>query len=399
MKITRIRTLAVAEAPKLLFVLLDTDEGLTGLGETVFMPDAVATIIHNHVAPMLLGKDPRNIERHWNDLFESTRTMLTRGAEMRALSAVDIALWDLFGKAVSMPVHQAMGGTYRDSIPVYNTCAGYRYGPYVAESRSLGNYQPSGAGTYEDLEAFLNRPAELAQDLFDEGFRAMKIWPLDRLARPSAGHKISLEELKEGLGPLEEIRKALGDKMEIMLEMHNLWDVSSAIRIARAAEALEPAWYEDPVRMDNIRALKQFHDATGIATCASETLSTRWSFRELFQAEAVSVAMADLAWCGGLSEGRKIAAMADAFHLPVTFHDCTGPVTFMASVHLCMHAPNAQIQEMVRAFYTGWFPKFVTQLPEVKDGSVYAPSGPGLGTELRPETLAREDVTLRASSL
>ena len=157
-------------------------------------------------------------------------------------------------------------------------------------------------------------------------------------------------------------------------------------------------WYEDPVRMDNLDALSQFKAATRVPTCASETVSTRWAFREMFERHATSIAMLDIAWVGGISEARKIAAMADAHHLPFAPHDCTGPVTLMASVHLCMHGPNALIQETVRAFNTGWYPRLVTNLPRIEGGFVYAPEGAGLGLALLPEVLKRDDLTVRTSS-
>jgi galactonate dehydratase len=187
--------------------------------------------------------------------------------------------------------------------------------------------------------------------------------------------------------------------MEIMVEMHSLWNLPSAIRIAKALEEFSPQWYEDPVRMDNLDALAQFKASTHINTTASETMSTRWAFREMFEKRAVSIVMLDIAWVGGLSEARKIAAMADAYHLPFAPHDCTGPVTLMASVHLCMHGANAMIQEVVRAFNHGWYPRLVNRLPRIEEGYVYLPEGPGLGMQLLPEVFAREDLTVGVSEL
>ncbi len=142
-------------------------------------------------------------------------------------------------------------------------------------------------------------------------------------------------------------------------------------------------------------ALAQFARATHVTTCASETLATRWAFRELFEAGATSIAMLDVSWTGGLSEAKRIATMAETYHLPVAPHDCTGPVTLIASVHLCINVPNAFIQETVRAFYTGWYPTLLTQLPRIEAGFIYPPEGPGLGTQLRPEVLTRPDATRR----
>jgi L-alanine-DL-glutamate epimerase-like enolase superfamily enzyme len=134
-----------------------------------------------------------------------------------------------------------------------------------------------------------------------------------------------------------------------------------------------------------------------VRVTASERIGTRWGFRELLEKRAVSVVMFDIAWCGGLSEARKIAAMAEAYELPVAPHDCTGPVGLAAAVHLSLHCPNALVQEMVRAFYFDWYQDLVTQLPPVKKGFIEAPPGPGLGTDLRPEVLKRKDARIRVT--
>lgn len=399
MKITRLETIQVKEFPSLIFVQIYTDEGLVGLGETMFGPDTVATYIHSQAAPYLLGKNPLDIERHWRELFLASRAALTRSAEIRGLSAIDIALWDIFGQATNQPIYQLLGGKYRDRIQVYNTCAGYRYGPSTTKAVAMGHFQASSEGKYEDLEAFLYRADELAESLYSEGFRAMKIWPFDQFVAKTNGQYISLEDLDKGLEPFRKIRKAMGNKMEIMVELHSLWNLPSAIRIAKALEEFQPMWYEDPVRMDNLDALSQFKASTHIPTCASETVSTRWSFREMLERHATSIVMLDIAWVGGLSEARKIATMAEAHHLPFAPHDCTGPVTLMVSVHLCMHGPNALIQETVRAFNAGWYPRLVTPMPRIEDGYVYAPEGPGLGMALLPEVRQREDLIIRVSEL
>jgi galactonate dehydratase len=398
MRITRIETIQLREFPTLLFVQLHTDEGITGLGETMFGPDAAASFIHSQAAPYLLGKDPLEIERHWREIFTLGRGVLTRSAEMRGLSALDIALWDIYGKATGLPVYQLLGGKVRDRIQVYNTCAGFRYGPSATKQIAAGHFQASDEGRYEDLEAFLHRADELALSLYEEGYRAMKIWPFDQFVPKTNGQYISLEDLDAGLEPFRKIRQAVGNKMEIMVEMHSLWNLPSAMRIARALEEFEPMWFEDPVRMDNLDALSQFKAATRIPTCASETVATRWAFREMLERHATSIVMLDIAWVGGISEARKIITLAEAHHLPFAPHDCTGPVTLMASVHLCMHGPNALTQEVVRAFNHGWYPQLVTTLPHIENGFVHLPPGPGLGLELLPEVLQRDDLTVRVSS-
>jgi galactonate dehydratase len=149
--------------------------------------------------------------------------------------------------------------------------------------------------------------------------------------------------------------------------------------------------------MDNVDALARFAAATRVPTAASETLGTRWSFRELLERSGVGIVMFDPAWVGGISEGKKLASMAEVYQLPVAPHDCSGPVDFAAAVHLSINAPNALVQESVRAFYTGWYRELVTEVPRVEDGYIYPPPDPV--STLLPEVLEREDTTRCSSSL
>jgi L-alanine-DL-glutamate epimerase-like enolase superfamily enzyme len=231
------------------------------------------------------------------------------------------------------------------------------------------------------------------------GISGMKIWPFDTAAEASNGAYISNSDLKKALKPFEKIRKAVGDRMDIHVEFHSMWQLPAAIRIAGALEQFDPFWYEDPIKMNNLDALADYAHRTNVWVTASETLGTRWQFRELFQKQAVSVCMLDVGWTGGLSESKKIATMAEAWALPVAPHDCTGPVMLTASVHLSLNCPNTLVQEMVRAFYYDWYPTLVTKLPPVKDGYIRAPEGPGLGLALQPGVLKRKDANVRRTAL
>ena len=397
MKITAIETIRLEEFANLLWVRVHTDEGLTGLGETFFMARTVEAYMHEVVAPRMLGRDPLAIDRIAKDLtgyvgFRST------GAEMRGNSAFDIALWDLFGKVTNQPIAQLLGGFSRDRIRTYNTCAG---GAYMRSEKgqSSANWGRGAERSYDDLDAFLTRADELAADLLSEGITAMKIWPFDIAAEKSDGNYISSADLKTALEPFAKIRKSVGDRMEIMVEFHSLWQLLPAITIAKALAPYATFWHEDPIKMDSLGDLKRYADASPAPICASETLGTRWAFRDLLETGAAGVVMLDIAWCGGLSEARKIAAMAEAWHLPVAPHDCTGPVVLAASTHLSLNAPNALVQESVRAFYRTWYRDLVTAVPEVKDGYITVPPGPGLGLELAPDIDKRFTAQARISKL
>lgn len=400
MKITAIETIQLGEFPNLLWVQVHTDGGLVGLGETFFGAGAAAAYVHETAAPCLLGKPALQIDRHSHTLRNTYVGFAASGAEMRGLSAIDIALWDLWGQATGQPIHQLLGGLSRDRIRVYNTCAGYRY-IRAAAGQAAANWglPERPAGPYEDLDAFLHRADELAHGLLEQGITGMKIWPFDFAAEAHGGLYISPGELERALEPFRKIRAAVGNRMDIMVELHSLWNVPAAKRIFKALEPFDPFWFEDPCKMNNLDALAELAASTPVPICASEVLATRFAFRELMERKAAGVVMLDLSWVGGLSEARKIAAMAEAHHLPVAPHDCTGPVVLMASCHLSLNAPNALIQETVRAFYTGWYREVVTDLPRIEGGYVYPPTAPGLGTRLLPDVPRRKDATVRRSAL
>jgi L-alanine-DL-glutamate epimerase-like enolase superfamily enzyme len=397
MKVTAIETIRLGRQPNLLWCRLHTDEGLVGLGETFYGPEAAEAHIHRIIAPYLIGADPRAVERHQAHLT-GYLGYVGSGAEMRGRSAIDIACWDILGQAAGLPLCDLLGGRVRDDIRAYNTCAGYSYVQTRATQGTQNFGLDAATGPYEDLKAFLERPVELAESLLEMGITAMKIWPFDYAAEASQGQAITPDQLAQGLLPFEKIRARFGERMDLMAELHGLWNRPAAIRIARALEPLAPLWVEDPVVMDHLASLGEVARATRCPVVAGETRGTRADFRAMLELEALSTLILDLSWCGGISEARKTAAMAEAFHVPVAFHDCTGPVVLAVSTHLALHARNCAIQEMVRAFYYGWYADLVTALPPVKQGRITVPEGPGLGLALNPDVLKRDDAQVRRTT-
>ena len=398
MKITALETIRNAEFPNLLWLHVHTDEGLSGLGETFFGAQAVEAYLHESVAPQLLGQDPSRIDHIARKLY-GYLGFRGSGVETRGNSAIDIALWDLWGKRTAPPVYQLLGGLTRERVRVYNTCAGYRY-VRQRPVQTTDNWGLDGEeGPYEDLDAFLNRADELALSLLQQGIQAMKIWPFDHAAENNGGLHISSAELRRALEPFEKIRKAVGDKIDIMVEFHSLWNLPTACRIAEAVRPFQPYWMEDPVKMDSLSVVGEYRQRTGLPVTASETLSYRTGYKDLLEAKAVDIVMPDLSWCGGISEAKKIATMVEAHQLPVAPHDCTGPVVLMASSHLSLNAPNALLQETVRAFYTGWYQEIVTTLPIIEEGYLRLEPNPGLGLELLPDFLKRNDTYRKRSEL
>ncbi|MBL28666.1 MAG: dehydratase [Rhodospirillaceae bacterium] len=400
MKVTAIETIRLEQFPNILWVQVESDEGPVGLGETFYGAGAAEAHVHEFIAPYLLGKNPLEIERHAQKMV-GYLGYVGSSAEIRGFSAVDMALWDLWGQVTNQPLYQLLGGACRESIRIYNTCAGYRYVQKRPAQGPANFGLPDGKplGPYEDLEAFLTRADELAESLLEMGITGMKIWPFDFAAEASGGQYISGADLKTGLEPFEKIRKAVGDRIDIMVELHGMWHLPPVKQIAGALEEFDPFWFEDPVKMDHLSSIGIFADSTFVPVATGETLGARGQYRTLLEMQAVGLCILDLSWCGGITEARKVAAMADTWHVPVAFHDCSGPVVLAASSHMAMHVPNIYIQEMVRAFYYGWYGDMVTQLPPIENGTIRPPEGPGLGLALTPDVKKRADARTRRTTL
>ena len=395
MKITQVETIRYPAQPNILWVRLHTDTGLVGLGETYYLPGAVESVVHDMIVDFLVGQSPFDRERIWDAVFSWANFFGYAGAEMRALSAVDIALWDLLGQATGQPIYNLLGGACRSEIAIYNTCVN--------------------AGRFRDQDGFLEKPAELARDLLSHGIKAMKIWPWDQFAPQlkgrvpmgpagwsavgPSGAYISAQNIEKGLRSVRQIRDAVGSEMEILIEGHSRWDLNCAIRIARALEPFDVLWMEDMIKPDNAADLRRLAESTSVPLSVSERLITRFAFRDVLESKAARIIMPDLIWTGGITEGHKIAILADTYHLPIAPHDCTGLVTLFANMHLCAASPNAMILETVRSFYQGgWYEQAYTHGIEIESGIAKIPQRPGLGTQLRQSLLEDKAIQVRLSN-
>ena len=197
---------------------------------------------------------------------------------------------------------------------------------------------------------------------------------------------------------VEAIRAAVGDRIDVMLEYHGLWQLPAALQIAAALADCDIYWHEDPVAMHRLGDLARYKERVRGRVAGSENLGTTSWYREAFGRGAIDVAHYDMAWIGGLTEGRKVAAVAEAFDRPIAPHDCTGPVTLIANLHLTLAAPNALILETVRSYTRGFYRDLVTTLPRIENGYAYPLTGPGLGTALDPDLRSRSDATVRRSA-
>lgn len=401
--ITDVRTIRLGQYPNSIWVEIQTDENLTGLGEAWRGTAAIEAIIHNDICPWLIGQDSRNIELISRTLLTPYVGFHSASAEVRAASAIDIALWDLAGKRHGIPVYEALGGAARSTIQVYNTCSGYSFNAgssayNAGSSRRVITEKDKMQGPYDDQIAFHHDAGSLAKSLLDEGYKIMKIWPFDPFAAKHQGNYISSEDLEIGLKPFQLIRDSVGSKIEVMCEMHSLWSTPAALRICQALEPYHIFWAEDPIcKMDDIQQIKELRAKTRTPICGSETLAGALSFRQMFSAGAFDYAMLDLGWCGGLTEGRKISALAESYNIPIAPHDCTGPVLLWAGLHLGLHTPAGLFQEVVRANLASWYKDIVTALPTIDNGYAMLPTAPGIGASLKPEVKLREDAIIKES--
>lgn len=396
MRIVALETLRPDFQPNLCIVTLTTADGIQGLGEAFFHSATVESYLHETVAPILFSMDDPSPEAVASALVPYVGFQ-GGGIENRSRGAVDIALWDILGKRTGFTVAELLGGPVRESIRTYNTCAGAGYVGTTSQQNS-SNWGLKGLGRYEDLSAFLRAPASLARDLLDEGITAMKVWPFDIGAERFGGNAIDAVDMKQGLWVLDEIRSEVGDDMDVMVELHGLWAVDPATKIAQALEEFRPYWIEDPVKADIPGALRSVKQSTSASIAVGETIVGPRGFVPLLTHDALDVVTVDVQWTGGLTEARKVASLADAFGRSFAPHDCTGPVTLAACAHLVMSQPNGLIQETVRAFVRGWYGEVITGGPTITQDSMTLGREPGLGIELAEGFADRADVTQRIST-
>ncbi|MBM3746035.1 MAG: mandelate racemase/muconate lactonizing enzyme family protein [Acidobacteria bacterium] len=327
-------------APGMTQLEVHTDAGIVGRS----IPAGFNEIIERSLAPVIRGENPFYVERIWDKMYRQWRKPVAKGAVIQAIGAVDIAIWDIIGKALNMPVYQVLGG-FNERVRVY----------------AAGGYYEEGKGL-----------KELAQEMegyVREGFRAVKM-------------KVGGEPLAVDVERVRTVRDAIGPKVDLLLDANNKWNAYEAIRFGRAAEKYDPFWFEEPVEPDDFAGCAEVRQALDIPIVAGENEFTRWGCRDLLEARSADILNLDTVIAGGITEYRKIAALASAYHVPVAPHG--NP--FMA-VHLLASIPNCLIMET----YPGVESKYNLALPlfPVKDGYITAPDKPGLGIDPDPEAVKK----------
>jgi L-alanine-DL-glutamate epimerase-like enolase superfamily enzyme len=269
-------------------------------------------------------------------------------------------LWDLLGKSLRAPVYRLMGGRANARVRLYNTCFPHRHDFHTA-------------------------PDKIMQEVKDGyGIKAIKIWPFDRAAQRSRRQYITPQDIDEALKPVRILREKFGREIEILIEFHSMWSLTAAARIAKALEPFEPMWLEDMLLPGQFGQYRELAESTFLPLTAGERMGGKLQFQSMLAAKAVKFVMFDVCWCGGATEARKIAAMADAHQLPFAPHTAGGPLLFYASTHLSTAMPNLWIQESCQRFYERDWPAMLDNPLVPKDGSVAAPEEPGFGMVIKP---------------
>jgi len=366
LKITDVRTAEVVAHGYQLHVRVYTDGGVIGQGEGTDAVQGGVGLI-GMFRRFLVGQDPLNVDA----LFERIRAAgIFAGAQagqyVAALSAVEIALWDLAGKALGLPVYQLLGGKARDRVRVY--CDSQTEDP-------------------NDSEA----PAKL-QRIRNLGFTAIKI-DIDEADDPLRWDRVnwtaSNGEIDHMVRKVQFVREAFDKRVDLAVDMHGRYDATTGKRVAKALEPFNLLWLEEPVPPENIDAMRDVRESTSTPICCGENLFLRHGFRELLEKRAADIIMPDLQKCGGLLEGRKIADMAHAYYVPLAPHCVVSPIGLMASCHVCAAVPNFLVLEWHWIQRLELWRSFVREGEIIEKGFVTLPDRPGLGVEM-DETAARK---------
>jgi D-arabinonate dehydratase len=384
MKIAAIRTIAVAcnvDPPYAsaagvqrrrgaLLVEIETDNGLVGIGEAGLGGGVTASVIEKDLAPLLVGEDPLLIEHLWQKMWTRTRQYGRRGLVMHALSGIDIALWDLAGKVAKMPVYKLLGGA-RDRVEAYASGGFYQEGKSAdALAAEAEGYRARG---FRGMKMKVGRNPSTQTHLRDllGQTEFCQVTPEEDVARVAA------------------VRRALGGEAKLMVDVNCAWSPAMAIQMGRAMEPYGLYWIEEPVATDDIEGSAEVARALAVPIAGYETELGLFGFRELIARGAIDIVQFDLAWSGGFSEGRRIAAYAQAHHRMVAPHAFAGAVLLTAALHFCAAIPNGLILEWDQNPNAIREELLKEPLRLEKDGTVRPPERPGLGVELDRNAVER----------
>lgn len=350
-----------------LFVRIHTDKGITGIGEgsLQYKDAALAAEIENFGA-YLRGRDPFQIEEIWTSLHR--RVTWTGGAiTMSAISAIDLALWDIKGKALGVPVYQLVGGKVRDRVPLY-------------ANGWLSLECPSAHGPIDAKSTWY---ADCARAVIQQGYRCLKVYPFS-----GCPQVVTPQHMKRAIEIVSVVREAVGPEIEIAIDVRARLNPWSARQAAKQLEPFNIAWLEEPILFDNAGAMAEFARSVNLPVATGEQLFTRWEFRALLEHNAIGIIQPDICHAGGFSELRKIASIAETYYVTLAPHNSNGPISTVASLHLAMSINNFHAQELFLNSLP-YYQEVLTNPLVIDDGYGAPPAGPGWGTDLNDAVLAK----------
>ena len=359
MKITQVEAIPFAS---FLYVRIDTDEGVHGIGEASLSGrNRAVAAAFDHITPLLIGQDATRIEFIWQDLFRGT---FWRGGPVlqSALAGVDLALWDLNGKALGVPAYRLLGGRARDKVLLY---------------RHVGGATPEGL-------------VESSRALLDEGWKVLRISPI--VAGRGMDHVPEVgfdprRAILNGVAHMTALREAVGPEVEIIFEVHTRLSPARAIELCRQLEGLRPFFVEDPIRSENPGAFRTLREHTSVPIGTGEQLHDKWAYRELIEGELIDYLRVDICHTGGITEGRKLAHMAEVHYQELATHYTASPVSSAAMLHLNLSIANCAVQEFAPP--SAAMDEVVDHDLRVEDGYLLASDRPGLGIDLDVEAARR----------
>jgi len=365
LKITKISAAFCLESQRRMFLKIETNQGITGYGEGT---DAVVGgyYLAKLFGTQLAGKDPLNINKLFEDIRRINGANIFSGAQagtyIGVLSAVDIALWDLAGKALGLPVYRLLGGKFRDSVHLYTHPKETRGGPDKVAASCLEAREAGYDAIKFTVDFSVYQDVPIKQDIYN----------------PTVNNK----EIDRIIDTVAAVRQAVGPDMAIMVEMHARYDVPSSIRLCQALEPYNPTWIEEPVPAENMDALREITQSSKIPICVGENLFLTFQFQSLLEKKAADIIMPDVQKCGGIGEAQRIANLANAHYVPFAPHMVSSPYGMMASAHICSSVPNFYMLESNQIdLSTGWA-GILKENPVVEKGFLKVSDKPGIGLDL-----------------
>ncbi len=303
------------------FVQIDTDAGITGFGEASNFPGNGSLVVGDalrRVKEFVVGEDPADVTRLWHKLFRKAAYLGPRGLPTAVVSGIDLALWDIKGKALGRPIYDLLGGKVRERVPLYAN------GWFV------------GCSTPDDY-------AVAARRVVAEGHVALKLDPFLEMRPFHTGYlagQISPAGEDLGVSIVAAVREAVGPAVEILIDAHGHYNVPTAVRLARRLEPYRIGWFEEPVPPESLPALRAVREQVSVPICVGERLYTRWDFLPIFEQRLADYVMPDIVWTGGISELLRIATLAEVYHVPISPHNAMGPLQIVAGAHVALTVPN-----------------------------------------------------------